>query len=83
MKPTFYPEAFAYCIAWVALAIFGWHAAGLIAGLILSIGLFPLIMGSSLLILTRTGSFAAEQTVRWGLLAVAGIGLMAYMDLAR
>jgi hypothetical protein len=81
VKPTFYPEAFAYCVVWVALAIYGLDRAGVAAGLILSIGLFPIIMGSSLLILTKTGNFAAEQAVRWGLLAVAGIVLLSYLDI--
>lgn len=81
MKPAFYPEALVYCIAWSMLAIYGWDRAGIAAGLLLSVGLFPIIMGSSLLILTKTGNFGAEQAIRWGLLAVAGIGLMSYLDL--
>jgi hypothetical protein len=76
-------DALAYCILWVALALFAWDRAGFTAGLLLSVGLLPLIMLASTLILTRTGNFAAEQTVRWGILGVSAIGLMAYLDVAR
>ncbi len=75
-------DALAYCILWAALAIFAWQAAGMKAGLLLSIGLFPVIMLASALILSRTGSFAAEQAVRWGILAAAAIGLASFLDAA-
>ncbi len=73
-------DALGYCVVWAALAIFAWDRAGTTAGLLLSIGLFPVIMLASALILSRTGSFAAEQTVRWGILAAAAIGLLSYLD---
>ncbi|HEY0445195.1 MAG TPA: hypothetical protein VGD19_01955 [Allosphingosinicella sp.] len=60
----------------------GWRLAGMKAGLLLSVGLFLLVMPSSALILSRTGSFAAERAVRWGLLAIAAIALASYVDLA-
>ena len=64
------------------LAVVGWRAAGIKAGLLLSIGLFLVVMPTSALILSRTGSFAAERTVRWGFLAAAAIGLASYLDIA-
>lgn len=73
-------DALAYCILWAALAIFGWRVGGLKIGLLLSVGLFLLVMPSSALILSRTGSFAAERTVRWGLLVAAGLLLASYSD---
>jgi hypothetical protein len=75
-------DALIFCLVWAALAIFAWDRAGMKAGLICSIGLFPVIMLSSATILSRTGSFAAERTVRWGILAVAMIGLASYLDAA-
>ena len=75
-------DALAYCILWAGLAILGWQIGGMRAGLLLSVGLFLLVMPSSALILSRTGSFAAERTVRWGLLAAAGLALASYADLA-
>jgi hypothetical protein len=75
-------EALLYCIVWVGLALLGWQLAGIRVGLLLSIGLFLIIMPTSAVILSRTGSFRAERTVRWGILAVAGIGLISYADVA-
>ena len=82
MKHRLNLDALAYCILWAALAIFAWDRAGMAAGLLLSIGLFPIIMGTSMVLLARTGNFAAEQAVRWGILAVAAIGLAAYLDVS-
>jgi hypothetical protein len=44
---------------------------------------FVIIMPGSALILTRTGKFAAERVVRWGVLAVAAILLASAVDLLR
>ncbi len=73
-------EALVYCIAWAALAILGWHLSGLKAGLLLSIGLFLIVMPSSAIILSRTGSFALERGVRWGLLGVSALILFSLAD---
>ena len=75
-------DALAYCVIWAALAIFAWDRAGTKAGLLVSLGLFPVIMRASATILSRTGNFAAEQAVRWGILAAAAIGLLSYLDAA-
>jgi hypothetical protein len=75
-------DALAYCILWAALAILGWRVGGLKIGLMLSVGLFLLVMPSSALILSRTGSFTAERVVRWGLLVTAALLLASYADLA-
>jgi hypothetical protein len=75
-------DALIYCILWVALALLGWRLAGIKAGLLLSIGLFLIIMPMSAIILSRTGSFRAERSVRWGVLAAAAIGLLSYADVA-
>ena len=74
-------DALAYCIAWAALAFAGWHFSGLTAGILLSAGLFLIVMPASTLILTRTGNFRLERGVRWAILAVAGLALASYVDL--
>ncbi len=73
-------DALAYCILWAILAIVGYSVAGLKAGLLLSVGLFLLVMPSSAFMLARTGNFAAERTLRWGLLAAAALLLASYVD---
>ena len=75
-------DALLYCVLWVGLALLGWRLAGIRAGLLLSVGLFLIVMPMSAIILSRTGSFKAERTVRWGILAAAGIGLLSYADVA-
>jgi hypothetical protein len=79
--PKLYPEALAYCLAWAALAVAGFVLIGWQAGALLSVGLFLVVMPSSALILSRTGSFAAERGVRWGLLVAAALVLLAFIDL--
>lgn len=79
--PRLYPEALAYCVLWAALAIWGGLELGWKAGAILTLGLFILIMPTSALILSRTGSFKAERTVRWGILAAAAIVVISMVDL--
>jgi len=78
----FHPEAFLYCLVWAGLAFLGWHLSGLRVGLLLSVGLFLVVMPSSAIILTRTGSFRTERIVRWGILALAALALASYADLS-
>jgi hypothetical protein len=80
--PKLYPEALAFCIVWTLLAIWGWSALGVTAGLLLSVGLFLVIMPSSALILSRTSNFALEKGVRWAILVVAALILFSAVDLA-
>jgi len=79
--PKLYPEALAFCVAWAALAIWGGLQLGWKAGAALTLGLFIVLMPASALILSRTGSFAAERTVRWGILAAAAIVCLSVADL--
>jgi hypothetical protein len=81
--PKIYPEALLFCILWVALAVAGFALLGLKAGLALSVGLFLLIMPSSTLILSRTGNFALERGIRWGILVAAALLLFSLADLSR
>jgi hypothetical protein len=79
--PKLYPEALAFCIVWSLLAVWGWSALGVTAGLLLSVGLFMIIMPSSALILSRTSNFALEKAMRWTILAVAALALFSAADL--
>jgi hypothetical protein len=81
--PKVYPEALLFCILWAGLAVAGFALIGWQAGALLSVGLFVVIMPASALILTRTGNFAAERIVRWGILAAAAIVLASVADLLR
>ncbi|HEX8363960.1 MAG TPA: hypothetical protein VF603_01590 [Allosphingosinicella sp.] len=78
--PRLYPEALLFCVVWVALAIAGWAYAGLRAGLALSVGLFLIVMPASAITLSRTGNFALERGVRWGILIVAALILFSLTD---
>jgi hypothetical protein len=75
-------DAFLYCLAWAALAFAGWHVGGLVAGLLLSAGLFLIVMPTSAMVLSRTGNFQTERMVRWGLLLVAALALLSLADLS-
>ncbi len=75
-------EALAYCAAWAALAFAGWHLSGLGAGLLLSVGLFLIVMPTSAMVLTRSGNFNLERGVRWAILALAALALASYVDAA-
>ena len=79
--PRLHIEAALFCLAWALLALAGWNWLGLKAGLILSVGLFLIIMPTSALTLSRTGSFALERGVRWGILAVAAAITLSLADL--
>ena len=80
--PKLYPEALAFCVVWVALALLGWELLGWLAGLALSVGLFLIVMPASALTLSRTGSFTTERAVRWGILAAAAVMVFGLAALA-
>ena len=74
-------DAFLFCLAWALLAIAGWNVGGLKAGLLLTAGLFLVVMPISALVLSRTGNFGTERTIRWGILALAALALLSFSDL--
>jgi hypothetical protein len=80
--PKVYPEALLFCLLWAALAIYGGLELGWKAGAALTLGLFILIMPASALILSRTGNFAVERGVRWGILIVAALIFFSVADLS-
>ncbi|HEX8480721.1 MAG TPA: hypothetical protein VF650_02325 [Allosphingosinicella sp.] len=79
--PKLYPEALLFCVVWAALAIYGGLELGWKAGAVLTLGLFILIMPTSAVILSRTGSFKLERGVRWAILTVAAAVLLSALDL--
>ena len=79
--PKLYPEALAFCIVWSLLAVWGWSMLGLTAGLLLSVGLFLVIMPASAIILSRTSNFGLERAVRWGILLLAALAVFSAVDL--
>ena len=74
-------DAFLYCLAWAALALAGWHVGGLKAGLLLTAGLFLIVMPTSALVLSRTGNFKMERAIRWSILVAAALVLLSFSDL--
>jgi hypothetical protein len=74
-------EALVYSVVWGLLAVISWQVAGLKAGILLSVGLFLVVMPASAIILSRTGNFALERGVRWGILALAALALFSFSDL--
>lgn len=78
--PKLYPEALAFCVAWVVLAMVGWNYLGFRGGLALSIGLFLIVMPASAVALSKTGNFVLERVVRWSILAVAAIVTFSVVD---
>jgi hypothetical protein len=78
--PKFQLEPFLFCLAWAALAIAGTMLGGIWAGSALSFGLLLILMPLSAVILTRYEDAALERQVRWGLLAVAGLGLAVWLN---
>ena len=79
LMPRLHPEALVFCVAWATLALTGGLLLGWQAGAVLSVGLMLVIMPTSASILSRTDSFPIERQVRWGILAIAALGLLAYL----
>ncbi len=69
---TFHPEAAAFCLAWVCVAAAGFVLQGLLAGVLLSMGMLAILGPTSAAIISRTDDFALERTVRWSILIAAG-----------
>jgi hypothetical protein len=71
-------EVAAFCLCWALLAGAGFILSGWGAAVALSAGLFPLIFGTSAIILSRGGDFAVERGVRWAILAAAAAVFFLY-----
>jgi len=77
--PKLHAEPLAFCFAWAGLAIAGAYYGGQWAGVMLSIGLLPLIMATSALTIAKMEDFALDRQVRWGILVLAGLALAVYL----
>ena len=80
--PKIYPEPLLFCLAWAALAIAAGTMASIWMGLLFSAGLALILMPLTATVLTKTGDFALERQVRWGLLVVAALGLAIWLNLS-
>jgi hypothetical protein len=78
--PKLHLEPLIFCIAWAAVAVAGFALIDWKAGVALSVGLFLLIMPTSILVLSRTSHFALERAVRWGILIAATLVLLSVAD---
>ncbi len=78
--PRLHAEALFFCIVWAALALSAGLLVDWLAGVLLSVGLLLIIMPVSSFVLTRTDSFQTERIARWGILASAALGLLAYLN---
>jgi hypothetical protein len=78
--PKLYAEPLLFCLAWTALAVAGAVLGGIWAGVVLSLGLVVVLMPASAVILTRTEDFKFERQVRWGILILAGLALLLWLD---
>ena len=78
--PGLHLEALLFALVWAGLAICGGISAGWWVGGLLSAALFVIVMPLSALILSKTGNFAAERQVRWGIFAAAAVGLMVWLN---
>jgi hypothetical protein len=80
--PRLHAEPLLFCLAWAALAL----AAGLMAsiwmGLLFSAGLAIVLMPLTATIVTKTGDFALERQMRWGLLVLAALGLAVWLKIS-
>jgi hypothetical protein len=76
--PKLHWEALIFCLFWVALAVAGWALLDWRAGMALSVGLFLIVMPTSAITLSRTGSFAIERGVRWAIVAAAALALLVF-----
>ena len=73
--PKLHAEPMIFCLAWAALAFAAGIMASIWVGVLFSAGLAIVLMPLSATIVTRTGNFALERQIRWGLLILAALAL--------
>jgi hypothetical protein len=79
--PKLHPEPLIFCLSWAALAIAAAVMGGIWLGILFSAGLTIVLMPLSATIISKSGNFALERQVRWGLLAAAAVALMIWIRL--
>jgi uncharacterized protein (DUF58 family) len=77
--PKLYPEPLLFCLAWAALAIAAGIYVSIWMGILFSAGLALILMPLTATIVSKTGDFALERQVRWGLLVIAALGLAVWL----
>ena len=80
--PRIHLEPLLFCLAWAALAITAGVMASIWMGILFSAGLAIVLMPLTATIVTKTGDFALERQVRWGLLVLAALGLAVWLKLS-
>jgi len=68
-----------FCLAWAALAFTAAITASIWVGILFSAGLAMVLMPLSATIITKTGNFALERQIRWGLLVLAALALSVWL----
>jgi uncharacterized protein (DUF58 family) len=77
--PRIYPEPLLFCLAWAALAITAGMMASIWMGILFSAGLALVLMPLTAAIVSKTGDFALERQIRWGMLVLAALGLAIWL----
>lgn len=77
--PKFHPEPLIFCLAWAALAFAAAVMGSIWLGILFSAGLAIVLMPLSATIISKTGNFALERQVRWGLLVLAALALSGWL----
>jgi hypothetical protein len=80
--PKLHAEPLLFCLAWAALAIAAGIMASLWIGILFSAGLAIVLMPLTAAIVSKTGDFALERQVRWGLLVLAALGLAIWLKIS-
>jgi len=80
--PKIYPEPLLFCLAWAALAISAGILGSIWMGILFSAGLALVLMPLTATVVSKTGDFAVERQVRWGLLVLAALGLAVWLRLS-
>jgi predicted PurR-regulated permease PerM len=79
--PKLYPEPLLFCLAWAALAIIAGILGSIWMGILFSAGLALVLMPLTAFVVSKTGDFAVERQVRWGLLVMAALALTIWLGL--
>ena len=79
--PKLHAEPLLFCLAWAGLAFAAAIMASIWIGILFSAGLAILLMPLSATIVSKTGNFALERQVRWGLLVLAASALALWLNL--
>jgi uncharacterized protein (DUF58 family) len=80
--PKLHVEPLLFCLAWAAVAIAAGIMASVWMGILFSAGLAIVLMPLTATIVTKTGDFALERRVRWGLLVIAALGLAIWLKVS-